>query len=274
MKKNILFIIFLLSVFTSVSQNTLDNEDNKKMQFPEGIEKLEYTGPIERHEEIIIEMINSRNYDMYNRYDFDRSPLVKSYRNRLEKMLQKWIVRNSVSKKVKGSWDYYVIKDSYHSLIKTWSDRLPGYIGYRQNDPDKIGVKNIVGYDNEHVPVLDGLLIATNSENQPEYAKEIRKRLNEDADYADRVEKLLNGRPISECALVYDEFFDARLAEEVIKGFLVKRIINAYANSKKSFEDKRLVIGESADYLHDLNNPDNQSTFRKLMEYVFKYKIN
>ena len=38
-----------------------------------------------------------------------------------------------------------------------------------------------------------------------------------------------------------------------------------------SFEERHLIIGESANFLQHLDDHCNESTFNDLMKYVFKY---
>ena len=164
----------------------------------------------------------------------------------------------------------YIISNSYESLIPDlWNMR--GYIEYEINNSKSIGLGNIIRGYYARIPIIDGLLIAFNSKNQPEYAKRIRKKLEEDSDYELRVIKLLEGKPIDECASIDEYFFDINLAKELVKGVLVKRIINATEDSKMSFEERHLIIGESANFLQHLDDHCNESTFNDLMKYVFKY---
>lgn len=241
--------------------------------YPDGIENLEFRGPIEKNEEIIFEILDNSSLDYLQRSEFERSQLVQSYIRRLNNLLQTWIVNNFMSKTVKDGRVYYIISNSYESLIPDlWNMR--GYIEYEINNSKSIGLGNIIRGYYARIPIIDGLLIAFNSKNQPEYAKRIRKKLEEDSDYELRVIKLLEGKSIDECASIDEYFFDINLAKELIKGVLVKRIINATEDSKMSFEERHLIIGESANFLQHLDDHCNESTFNDLMKYVFKYSMS
>lgn len=75
---------------------------------PDGIENLEFRGPIEKNEEIIFEILDNSSLDYLQRSEFEGSQLVQSYIRRLDNLLQTWIVNNFMSKTVKDGRVYYI----------------------------------------------------------------------------------------------------------------------------------------------------------------------
>lgn len=261
-------VLILLSMILISESNKLQAQGNKIDL--DKIINLEYTGPIEKHEEYILDVIQAGKYN-------EKSKLVQSYMKRMEKLFQEYIQKNYDKKiKEKGN-DRYYLNDLFNSFIKgDVFSRGVGFLGEYDNDGKyQINLDNILlkghAYRNS---LIEGLKVANLILDDDLYyvPKDlINEKYENNEDFSNRVNDFIfNITTLKSAASIDGDWFDDDLAKDLIGMFIIFHIIDTYKDfklDKLEYIQSRLMIADSFYFIYNLY--EDSRVYDEFKEFFF-----